>query len=53
MLVQADDLAKVRSELPSFDDELAKGKIYILDFSLLEGFMAPFNADYDDVSLIF
>lgn len=48
--MQVEDLEKVKEEFPGFAQELKDGKVYILDFSVLEEFRKEVNNDYGTVS---
>lgn len=48
--MQAEDLKKVKAEFPGFAQELKDGKVFMLDFSVLEGFRKDVNDNYGKVS---
>jgi hypothetical protein len=48
-----EDLEKVKDEFPGFAQELKDGKVYILDFSVLEEFREEVNVDFGTVSNLY
>jgi hypothetical protein len=48
--MQAEDLKKVKAEFPGFAQELKGSKVFMLDFSVLEGFRKEVNDNYGKVS---
>jgi hypothetical protein len=48
--MQVEDLKKVKAEFPGFAQELKDSKVFMLDFSVLEGFRKDVNDNYGKVS---